>query len=123
MKIIISNSDSTPIYEQIVKQIKSLILSEELVSGDSLPSMRTLASDLRISIITTKRAYEELEREGYIESYAGKGSFVKPRSKDFLYEQNLKEIERCLSQAVDIAKKSTVSLADLTNILEIIYKD
>lgn len=123
MKIIISNSDSTPIYEQIVKQIKSLILSEELVSGDSLPSMRTLASDLRISIITTKRAYEELEREGYIESYAGKGSFVKPRSKDFLYEQNLKEIEHCLSQAVDIAKKSTVSLADLTNILEIIYKD
>jgi GntR family transcriptional regulator len=77
MDIIITNQSDRPIYEQIMDQIKAQIMNGELKEGDALPSMRLLAKELRISIITTKRAYEELEREGYIESYTGKGSFVK----------------------------------------------
>ena len=81
MDIIISNASGKPIYEQIVSQIKQLILSNALQAGDALPSMRLLAKDLRISVITTKRAYEELEREGFIETIVGKGSFVASKNE------------------------------------------
>ncbi|HBD64718.1 MAG TPA: GntR family transcriptional regulator, partial [Clostridiales bacterium] len=102
MKIIISNSGGQPIYEQIVTQIKSLIISGELNEGDALPSMRLLAKELRISVITTKRAYEELEREGFIVSVTGKGSFVASKNIDLIREQRLKEIEGHMQSAVDL---------------------
>lgn len=123
MDIIISNSSREPIYEQIVMQIKSLIMSGELQPGDALPSMRSLAGSLRISVITTKRAYEELEREGFIESYTGKGSFVKQQNMEFIKEENLRRIENLLSQAADKAKMSDISLEELNKILKIMYEE
>lgn len=121
MNIIISNSGGVPIYEQIASQIKGLILSGELKEGDSLPSMRALAQDLRVSIITTKRSYEILEAEGLIESYTGKGSFVSAQNPELLREQNLRSIETKLTEAVDIAKRSGVDKAELTEILSMLY--
>lgn len=123
MDIIISNSSREPIYEQIVMQIKSLIMSGELKPGDALPSMRSLAGSLRISVITTKRAYEELEREGFIESYTGKGSFVKQQNMEFIKEEHLRQIEILLSQAADKAKMSDISLEELSEILKIMYEE
>ena len=123
MDIIISNSSREPIYEQIVMQIKSLIMSGELQPGDALPSMRSLAGSLRISVITTKRAYEELEREGFIESYTGKGSFLKQQYMEFIKEENLRQIEDLLSQAADKAKMSDISLEELSKILKIMYEE
>lgn len=104
MDIIISNASGKPIYEQITEQIKEQIMSGELNEGDPLPSMRALAQQLRISIITTKRAYEELERDGFIESFTGKGSFVAMQNKELFREENLRQIEHSLSHAVDKAK-------------------
>jgi GntR family transcriptional regulator len=121
MDIIISNSSGEPIYEQIISQIKSLIMTGELKPGDALPSMRALAQSLRISVITTKRAYEELEREGFIESYTGKGSFVKQQNVEFIKEENLRQIESLLSQAVDKAQMNNISLEELSDILKILY--
>lgn len=121
MNIIISNSGGVPIYEQIASQIKGLILSGELKEGDSLPSMRALAQDLRVSIITTKRSYEILEAEGLIESYTGRGSFVSAQNPELLREQNLRSIETKLTEAVDIAKRSGVDKAELTEILSMLY--
>lgn len=121
MDIIISNSSGEPIYEQIIMQIKSLIMTGELKPGDALPSMRALAQSLRISVITTKRAYEELEREGFIESYTGKGSFVKQQNVEFIKEENRRQIEALLSQAVDKAQMNNISLEELRDILNILY--
>ncbi|MBR4305720.1 MAG: GntR family transcriptional regulator [Ruminiclostridium sp.] len=123
MNIIITNSAGAPIYEQIYSQIKGLIMSGKLNEGDSLPSMRTLAQDLRISVITTKKAYELLERDGLIESYTGKGSFVAAKNPELLREHHLKEIESHLQKAVSIAKISGVSLAEITDILSVFYRD
>lgn len=121
MNIIITNSGGVPIYEQIASQIKALILSGELKEGDPLPSMRALAQDLRVSIITTKRSYEILETEGLIESYTGRGSFVCAQNPELLREQNLRSIEAKLSEAVEIAKRSGVDRAELTEILGMLY--
>lgn len=121
MNIVITNSGGVPIYEQIVSQIKGMILGGTLKEGDPLPSMRALAQDLRVSVITTKRAYESLEAEGLIESFTGRGSFVAATDPEMLKEQNLREIEQCLSNAVEIAKRSGVDITELTEILEIIY--
>lgn len=121
MNIIITNSGGVPIYEQIASQIKALILSGELKEGDPLPSMRALAQDLRVSIITTKRSYEILETEGLIESYTGRGSFVSAQNPELLREQNLRSIEAKLSEAVEIAKRSGVDRAELTEILGMLY--
>lgn len=121
MNIIITNSGGVPIYEQIANQIKGLILSGSLKEGEPLPSMRNLAQDLRISVITTKRAYEILESEGLIESYTGKGSFVSAQNPELLREQNLREIEANLQKAVDIAKRSGVELDEMTEILGMLY--
>lgn len=122
MDIIISNSSGEPIYEQIITQVKSLIMTGELKPGDALPSMRALAQSLRISVITTKRAYEELERDGFIESYTGKGSFVKQQNVELIKEENLHQIETLLSQAVDKAKLSNLSLDELSDILTYFYE-
>ena len=94
MNIVISNKDDRPIYEQIVSQFKEMIISGKLKSGESLPSIRALAKDLRISVITTKRAYEELERDGFIETVAGKGSFVAGQDTDAIKEEKLKAIAK-----------------------------
>ena len=122
MDIILSNSSNDPIYLQIVNQIKAMILSGELAEGEALPSMRNLAMQMRISVITTKRAYEELEREGFIESYTGKGSFVKGQNAELLRETHLKQIEEHLFQATEIAKMSGIELEELTSILELFYQ-
>ena len=106
MNLAIHNSGEKPIYAQIVEQIKEQILSGELQEGEMIPSMRVLAKELRISVITTKRAYEELEREGFITSMTGKGSFVAPLNRDFLLEENLKKIEEALARAVCLARQS-----------------
>ncbi len=121
MDIIIRNTGEQPIYEQIASQMKSLILSGELQEGDALPSMRLLAKDLRISVITTKRAYEELERDGFIASVPGKGSFVSGRNLDFIREEQLRQIEGHLQEAADRARMCGLSLRELTEMLTIIY--
>ncbi len=123
MDIIISNASNDPIYLQIVNQIKAMIMNGELSPGDALPSMRNMAMQMRISLITTKRAYEELERDGFIESYTGKGSFVKAQNMELMREENLKQIEDLLSQAVQKAHTSGVSLEELTQLLKEFYTD
>ncbi len=109
MDIIISNTSGKPIYEQITAQIKSQVLSGSLRPGDALPSMRVLAKELRISVITTKRAYEELERDGFIETVTGKGSFVAQQNTELLREDALLRMEQALGQAVDIARHSGIT--------------
>lgn len=121
MDIIITNSSGEPIYSQITSQIKAMIMSGELKEGDALPSMRILAGQLRISVITTKRAYEDLERDGFIESYPGKGSFVKAQNREFLREENLRQIESLLSQACEKSRLSDISLGELKEMLELFY--
>ena len=121
MDIIISNASGEPIYTQIVTQIKTLILEGRLKEGEALPSMRNLAMQLRISVITTKRAYEELERDGFIESYTGKGSFVRAQNKELFREEQLKKIEALLTEAADKAKQCSIPLPELQEILEIVY--
>ena len=123
MDIIISNSSGVPIYEQIEEQIKSQILSGELAEGDALPSMRVLAKELKISIITTKRAYEDLERDGFIESITGKGSFVKGINSDMVKENMLFSIQELLEKAVDKAILCNVSYDELSEMLALLYEE
>ncbi|MBQ8135082.1 MAG: GntR family transcriptional regulator [Clostridia bacterium] len=122
MDIIISNSCGKPIYEQITSQIKEMIMNGTLKEGEPLPSMRNLAQQLRISIITTKRAYEELERDGFIESFTGKGSFVCRQDQDFVREEGLKQIEEYLTLAIDKAKICGVEMNELSELLKMIYE-
>lgn len=122
MDIILSNSSDEPIYQQIISQIKSAIMSGELCAGDALPSMRALAQQLRISVITTKRAYEELEREGFIENFAGKGCFVKRQNTDFLREESVRQTEELLEKACERARLCGLSLEELKEMLEIVYE-
>ena len=123
MDIIISNSGGVPIYDQITRQMKGLILRGELKEGEALPSMRLLAKELRISVITTKRAYEELEREGFINTVPGKGCFVAPQNRETRREAVLCQIEEHLSQAVDAARAGAVGLGELTEMLAALYKE
>lgn len=123
MNILISNASKDPIYEQIKKQIKESILRGELQEGDSLPSIRGLAKDLHISVITTKRAYEELEREGFITSVVGKGSFVAGQNSDFLREKRLKWIEEKLTEVVSESKALDIGLQELVDMLELLYEE
>ncbi len=123
MDIVIINSGETPIYEQIVTQIKAMIIGKTLKEGDMLPSMRLLAKELRISVITTKRAYEELEREGFIASITGKGSFVTGANPDVLREEQLKTVEAHLSKAATAARLAGVTLEELQDIVRRIYKE
>lgn len=123
MDIIISNSGGVPIYEQIVRQIKALILQGELPEEELLPSMRLLARELRISVITTKRAYEELEREGFLTTVPGKGCFVAPQNPELAREDTRRRAEEHLAQAVEIARVGGVPLGELQEILTILYGD
>ena len=123
MNIIISNSSDKPIYEQITGQIKNMIMSGKLKEGDSLPSMRVLAKELRISVITTKRAYEDLERDGFIVTMVGKGSFVKAADTSLVREEQLKRIEELLSKVIKIAKQSGIESREVIEILELLYQD
>lgn len=122
LNIIISNSSGKPIYEQIAMQIKNMIIRGELSPGDLLPSMRFLAKELRISVITTKRAYSELERDGFIETVTGKGSFVANKNMAFIREEQLRLAEEYLQKAVDIAKSSDITYEELMEIIAVLYK-
>lgn len=121
MRIIISNSSDEPIYAQIAKQIKEQILKGELAEGEPLPSIRSLARELNISVITTKRAYEELERDGFIETVAGKGSFVSSLNREMLRESQLRIIEEKLGEAIAAAKRLGIPLQELQDMLALIY--
>ncbi len=123
MDIIISNASQDPIYEQILKQIKTMILKGHLQPGDMLPSIRGLAKDLQISVITTKRAYEELEKEGFVETVGGKGSFVAGQNRELLREQRLKIVEEKLAEAVMESKVLNISLKELQQMLELLYEE
>ena len=118
MKIIISNDSGLPIYEQIKNQIKARIVAGELRADEALPGMRTLASDLKVSVITTKRAYNDLEQEGYIYSMPGKGSFVKKLNEEVVRENALAEIEKYFTDAMTVAKASGIGIDELQEILK-----
>lgn len=120
MKIIISNSDNRPIYEQITSQIKGLIVSGKLKEGEALPSMRLLAKELRISVITTKRAYEELEREGFIVSITGKGSFVNRQNTELIREQYLKEIEEKLKEIIQLSLMAGIGRKEISEMFDVL---
>ena len=122
MDMILSNSSGKPIYEQITDQIKEQIMTGALAAGDALPSMRLLAKELRISVITTKRAYEELERDGFLENVPGKGCFVAPQNRELMREAQLRRVEEKLSQAVDEARKGGFALSELQEMLNILYQ-
>ena len=118
MEIIISNASDKPIYEQITSQLKAMILSGELEAGQRLPSIRALANDLRISVITTKRAYSDLEELGFIETVQGKGSFVASGNGSFLREERLRQLERLLDQALSEAKELGINIDELHILLD-----
>ena len=122
MNIIINNSSGKPIYEQITNEIKNMVIKEELKEGDPLPSMRLLAKELKISVITTKRAYEELEKSGFIETIIGKGSFIAKKNIESIKEENLKVIEETLKKAVDIGKTNNIDCETLKEMIEIFYE-
>lgn len=121
MNIIISNSSSVPIYEQIKNQIINQIMSDELIEGDSIPSIRSLASDIKISVMTIKKAYDELEKEGYIKSVQGKGTFVAPKNTELVKEQANKEIEKHISEIIDIANRFNINKKEILDLFEFIY--
>ena len=123
MKIIISNSSTDPIYEQIAKQVKASIIQGKLEAGDNLPSIRGLARDLQVSVITTKRAYEELEKEGFIETMQGKGSFVASQNKELLRERKLKIIEDKLAIVVKDSKLLGIGQDEIKEILDILFEE
>ena len=123
MDIILTNAASQPIYDQIVSQVKAQILSGKLKEGDALPSLRALAKDLRISVITTKRAYEELEREGFIVSLTGKGSFVAGANTELIREEQLRCLEDHLREAISLSHLCGLDLDGLTSILSMLYKE
>jgi GntR family transcriptional regulator len=123
MRILISNSSPDPIYEQIVRQLKAQILAGELEEGTALPSIRNLAHELQISVITTKRAYEELDREGLIDSVAGKGTFVAAQNPELLREKRLRAVESKLAEAVDEARSLGVDPGKVRQMLELLWED
>lgn len=123
MDIIISNTSEEPIYRQIAEQIKDMIMRGELAEGEMLVSIRNLAKELGISVITVKKAYEELEREGYITTTQGKGTFVAVKNRELLREMRLKVVEEKLEEAVVAAKSIGLSLEEMKEMLEILYEE
>ena len=123
MTIFIDNKSGAPIYEQIYAQLKSQIISGELREDELLPSIRNLAKDLRISVITTKRAYDELEREGFIYTVAGKGCFVAPKNTELLREESLKKLESLLAEASRLAAACGLTRRDIVDMLSILEGD
>ena len=122
MHIVISNQSGKPIYEQIAEQVKALIISGELGEGDALPSMRLLAKELRISVITTKRAYEDLENAGFIVTQPGRGSFVAAQNPALLRETHLKEVEDHLQRAVDAARQGGIRYEEVCETLRLLWE-
>ncbi|WP_037284488.1 GntR family transcriptional regulator [Saccharibacillus sacchari] len=123
MEIIISSNTSKPIYEQITSQIKAMIMNGELQTGDPIPSMRALAKSVHVSVITVQKAYEDLQRDGFIETTVGRGSFVSARNRDFIQEEIQKKIEEHLSLAAETARTGGIPLAKLTELLTIFYQE
>ncbi len=123
MEISISNKNSKPIYEQITLQIKAKIMSGELETGDPLPSMRSLAKSLHISVITAQRAYEDLQRDGFIETVAGRGSFVAAQNRDFIQEEQQRKVEEHLQEAADIGRSHGIKLEKLIELLTLFYSE
>ena len=123
MELIIRNTNNQPIYEQICTQIKAQIIAGKLAPGEALPSIRALAKDLRVSVITTKRAYDELEADGFLYTVAGKGCIVAEKNLDLIREQKLKELEDHLTAAVELAAQCGVSSGELTEMLHILQKE
>ena len=123
MNIIISSNSSKPIYEQITSQMKAMIMSGELQNGDPIPSMRALAKSLHISVITVQRAYEDLQRDGFIETTVGKGSFVSAGGKDFYQEEQQRLAEEHLAEAAEIGRRCGISLKKLQELLELFYEE
>lgn len=123
MEIIISSNTSKPIYEQITSQIKAMIMSGELKTGDSIPSMRSLAKTIHVSVITVQKAYEDLTRDGFIETTVGRGSFVAAQNKDFIQEEQQKRVEEHLMIAADIARTHGIGVDKITNLLKIFYEE
>ena len=123
MEIIISSNTSKPIYEQITSQMKAMIMSGELQPGDPIPSMRALAKSLHISVITVQKAYEDLHRDGFIETTVGRGSFVSAQNKDFFQEEQQRRAEEHLQEAADIARSGGIPLSKLVEILTMFYKE
>jgi len=123
MDITVSNSAHEPIYEQIASQIKKLIINQQLKPGEGLPSIRKLAADLHISVITTKRAYDELEKEGFIETVIGKGCFVSKENKDFIREKRIRMVEDKLSEAIKDSRILNIGLQGLKVMLEVLYRE
>lgn len=123
MEIIISSNTSKPIYEQITSQIKAMIMSGELITGDPIPSMRSLAKTIHVSVITVQKAYEDLTRDGFIETTIGRGSFVAAQNKDFIQEEQQKRVEEHLIIATEIARTNGISLDKITELLKIFYEE
>ena len=123
MELIIRNNANQPIYDQICAQIKDQIIAGALAPGDALPSIRALAKDLKISVITTKRAYDELEAEGFVTTVAGKGCFVAEKNLDLIREQQLKTLEGHLSAAAELAKSCGVGPEELQAMLRILVEE
>lgn len=122
MNVIVSNASDRPIYEQIYLQLKGAILRGELCEGDALPSIRALAKDLRISVITTKRAFDDLERDGFIYTVQGKGSFVAAKNGELLREEQLKQIEQKLTEALALARQGGISDAELAEMFQVLLQ-
>lgn len=123
MEIIISSNTSKPIYEQITTQVKAMIMSGELQTGDPIPSMRALAKSLHISVITVQKAYEDLQRDGFITTTVGRGSFVSAQNKEFYQEEQQRRVEEHLQEAVDISRASGISLEKLIELLQLFYEE
>ena len=123
MELVIRNTTNQPIYDQIYSQIKAQIIAGKLSPGEALPSIRALAKDLRISVITTKRAYDELEADGFLYTVAGKGCFVAEKNLDLIREQKLKELEDHLDAAVELAAQCGISSAQLQEMLRILLRE
>lgn len=121
MKIIVSNSSNDPIYEQIVKQLKTQIINGELKPGSILPSIRSLARELQISVITTKRAYDELEKDGFIDTVGGKGTFVANQNKELLREMRMRIVEDKLGEAINEARNLGINSEQLKHMLSLLY--
>ncbi|MFI3174964.1 MAG: GntR family transcriptional regulator [Bacillota bacterium] len=123
MEIIISSNTNKPIYEQITSQMKAMIMSGELNTGDAIPSMRALAKTIHVSVITVQRAYEDLQRDGFIETTVGKGSFISARNKDFIQEEQLKCIEEHLIIATEIARTNGIPLEKVLELTKLFYEE
>ena len=123
MKIIISNNSEIPIYEQIKNIIISQIMTDELSPGEALPSIRILAKDIKISVMTIKKAYDELEMEGYIKTVPGKGSFISPKNMSLVQEQANKEIEKHISKIIEISTKFNINKDKILEIFEYLYEE